>query len=208
MTSIPLPIIADAARIANLYHSGDATFVNTYWVHSTAGGATAAQFAADFIDAYDNTSSAPTMRSLHSSDITLDGVEVTLLDGVTPTLHFARGAGIHGAGVSPMAAAQASLIITWETGIRGRNNRGRTFLAGVPNASLEAGGARWGTAIIADADLWVTNFMNALLDEPTGLELLVVSQRSETGPSHHPVLTFVSRQGVGTQRRRTERNNP
>lgn len=204
----PLPVITNGFKLANHYHSDDATFVNTYWCR-TADPSDAAQVGADFIVAYDNVSLAPTMRSLHSEDITFDQVEVTPLDGSSPTVSVARSPGVAGLGVSPMAAAQAALIITWETGIRGRNRRGRSFLAGVPNASLESGGARWGTAIIADALDWVQNFINVLADSSASpITLLVVSQHSVAGPHNQAIFGFIPRTGVGTQRRRTERNNP
>jgi hypothetical protein len=113
--------------------------------------------------------------------------------------------GVHGGGASPAVAANSALVVTWETGARGRSNRGRSFLAGMPGASLETGGARWGTAILTDAADAIDGFLTALAGTDPGMNLQVVSQHSELGPHHRPVNEGLARQKVGSQRRRTER---
>lgn len=203
----PLPIITDGFRVTNIYGSDDAQFTNTYWVQSGTT-VTPTALGSAFIDAYDNNTGGSTMRALHSSSITLHSVDVTALDGVTPTVNVPRAAGVHGTGVANAAAANAALVITWLTGIRGRAARGRTFLGGLPASSMEDGGGLWSTAILTDALDWVQNFLDAIVGHD--LQLLMVSQRStETPGLHvHPITDFTPRAGVGTQRGRTERNKP
>ena len=204
----PLPVINDAFRLAHMMHSDDATFINTYWLRSDSF-TDEATMAADFFDAYDNgTGSNSSMRHLQSEDVTLDGAEVTLLDGVSPTVFVPRGTTTAGAVLSQSSAANASLVITWLTGKRGGARRGRTFLPGIPSASLETGSARWSTALITDATLWVPNFIGGLFNSSSVLTLLQVSQHAADSPHHDDVIDFRANQGIGTQRRRTERTKP
>jgi hypothetical protein len=189
-------------------HSADATFVNVYWLLAGNPGDPTVM-ATDFFDSYDTAGgSGSSMRHLQSQDLQLDGADITLLDGVTPTVQVLRASTTHGAVLTQSSSANSSLVLTWETGIRGRSNRGRTFLPGIPSASLETGSARWSSALITDANLWVANFIAALNASTSNLQLLVVSQHAAGGPHHHPVTDFIPRQGVGTQRRRTERAKP
>lgn len=203
----PLPVITNGFRVAHQYHSSDATFVNVFWLLASVSSF-AADVGADFIDAYQDAGSSSPIKNLHSSDVTFDQVTVTPLDGVTPSVDVIYPSATHGGGASPPAAANAALVVTWETDQRGRAHRGRSYLGGCPAASLETGGARWGTALITDANLWIPNFLAALEAASNSYTLMVVSQRAAAGPSHRLVGSFVPRQGVGTQRGRTERAKP
>lgn len=203
----PLPVINDSLRIAHTMHSADATFVNVYWVRSDAY-TDEATIAGDFFDAYDTGGGSSSMRHLQSQDLQLDGAEVTALDGVSPSVFIPRGSTTHGAVTSQASAANSALVITWLTGKRGASRRGRTFLPGIPSASLETGSARWSSALIADAELWVPNFIAALFTGPSIITLLQVSQHAADSPHHDDVIGFRPNQGIGTQRRRTERTKP
>jgi hypothetical protein len=205
--STPLPVITDGFRLAHEYHSSDATFVNVFWLLA-GGSATPADVGAVFIAAYATIGSSFSMKSLHSSDITFDKCVVTPLDGVTPSVEVPYSSGVHGGGVAGAVAANSAFIITWLTGERGRNHRGRSFLGGCPSASLEVGGARWGSSIIADALDAAGGFTSGLLAGTPSLDLLVVSQHSVAGPGHLTVSDWTPRAGVGTQRGRTERAHP
>lgn len=203
----PLPIITNGFRLANLYHSADATFVNVFWLVA-AGPVDSVSVANDFMETYDDTAAFSSPSTLQSSDITLDAVEVTPLDGTSDTLLQQRDAITHGTGTSPMTAANAALVVTWLTGARGRSNRGRTFFGGIPAASLEAGSARWSTALITDANIAMQNWINALASTDSNLTLQVVSQRAESSPHHRSIFAFTPRRGLGTIRGRTERTKP
>lgn len=202
----PLPVIENGFRVAHNYKSADATFTNVYWLLAETP-TDPASVAADFIPAYAHVKSSFSMKSLHSTDITFVSVVATALDGVTPSQEVLYSAGVHGSGASPMAAANASLVITWESDERGRSNRGRTYLAGMPNGSLESGGARWGTALIADANDAVASFFEGLTSSGSAAsyDLLVVSQHAASGPHHRLVGAGLPRVKVGSQRRRTQR---
>jgi hypothetical protein len=203
----PLPVISGGFRLANLYHSNDATFVNTYWL--LAGSAIDPNSVATaFMAAYDQGPSFAGPLALHCADVTFDAVEVTPLDGISDTVVVQRESVTAGLATGPMAAANAAFIVTWLTGARGRSNRGRSFLAGCPNASLETGGGRWSSGFIVDANEAIQAFLDNLGNGDPALTLQVVSQHSVEGPHHRDVFEFIARQGVGTIRGRTERNKP
>lgn len=203
----PLPVIENGFRIANRYHSGDATFVNVFWVVAD-GVSTTDAVATAFFAAYDIGPSFAGPMALHSANVTFDDVQVTPLDGESPTDTIPRGSVVQGLAGTPMTAANAALVVTWETGFRGGRNRGRTFFAGMPNGSLETGGGRWSSAFITDANDAVSAWLTSMANGSPGLTNIVVSQHSEIAPGHKEVTSFICRQGVGTQRRRTERNKP
>ena len=200
----PLPVITNGFRVAHNYKTGDATFTNVYWLLGDSS-TDPTTVATTFPDAYSNVGTSFSMLSLHSSDVTFVSTEATALDGVTPSVEVPYPAGVHGGGSSPAAAAQASLVITWESDERGRSNRGRSFLGGCPAGSLETGGARWGTALLTDASDAVSGFFAGLSGIDVGFTLLVVSQHAASGPHHRLVGAGRPRQKLGTQRRRTER---
>lgn len=205
MASIPLPVITNGFRVAHNYKTSDGTFTNVYWL--LASSATNGTVIGNgFISAYGHVGSSFSMKALHSSDVTFVSVEVTPLDGVTPSTVVAYSAGVHGGGATPAAAANAALIITWQTDERGRAHRGRSFLGAVPAASVEGGSARWGTAIITDALDAVSGFFAGLSAISPSCELMVVSQRAAAGPGHRLVGAGLPRTEIGSQRRRTERN--
>lgn len=202
--AIPLPVITNGFRLAHNYATVDGKFTNVFWLLS-ADTTDAVSVGTVFIDAYQNVTGSFSMKSLHSSDVTFGSCDVTPLDGSSPTANVPYSAGVHGGGSSPCSAANSCLVITWETGIRGRNHRGRSFLGGIPAASLESGAARWGAGLITDANDAVDGFINGLAGGDPSLQLLVVSQRAESGPSHHIFDSALPRRKVGSQRRRTER---
>ena len=204
----PLPIINDSFRLAHFMHSADASFINVYWLRSDSF-TDEATMAADFFDAYDTGGGlGSSMRHLQSQDLQLDGAEVTLLDGVSPSVFVNRGSTTHGAVTTQSSAANAALVITWLTGKRGASRRGRTYLPGIPSASLETGSARWSSALVTDAQSWIPNFIGALFNGPSVLTLLQVSQHAADSPHHDDIIDFRPNQGIGTQRRRTERTKP
>lgn len=200
----PLPVIDNAFRLAHEYHTADTTMANIFWLLAD-GLADPGDVGSEFISAYAHVGSSFSMKSLHSSDVTFDKVVVTPLDGVSPTREVAYSAGVHGTGTSPAAAANAALVITTLSDQRGRAHRGRWFLGGMPAASLETGGARWGTSLITDALDALGGFVTGLAAGVNSLQLLVVSQHAAAGPSHRLVGDFTPRHRVGTQRGRTER---
>jgi hypothetical protein len=203
----PLPVISDGFRVAHVMHSNDATFANVFWF-ITDGTVNDGDVAAGFMDAYFDISSGPTIASLQSQDLTMDGVEVIALDGISESHFFPYATTKHGLVLSQAAAANACLVLTWLTGVRGRSHRGRTFLPGCPNASLESGSGRWSSALITDAATWIQTWFDNLAGEPGNLLLAQVSQRAVDSPHHAAVTGFIPRQGIGTQRRRTERQKP
>lgn len=204
MPSTPLPIIPGGFRLANNYKTQDAKFTNVFWLIATPGSH-AADVADDFQHAY-TTGTSFKMLSLHSVDVTMVNCQVTPLDGASPTEVVPWPSSTDGTGVGVAAAANACFVLTLQTANRGRNKRGRTYLGGCPQASLEAGSARWSPAFIADANIATSDFLIQLSLGSTGADLYVVSQHSAAGPSNSLVTVMRANSYVGSQRRRTERN--
>jgi len=200
-------VISNGWRLAHKYHSADATFVNVFWLLSSAASDEEDLFDC-FSAAWSHAGSSFAMINMQSSDIHYDGADITKLDGMSPTVFVPYDSSTSGAAGAGMVAAQAALVITWNTGERGRNNRGRSYIAGLPQAALETGSARWANSTIADAQDAVGGFLTGLTTGSPAAQLLVVSQHSVHGPSHLFVLSGTPRQGLGTQRRRTERTHP
>lgn len=203
----PLPIITRGYRVANNMQTDDGTCTNVFWL--TAGdGENETTVAEAFQRLYFDVSDGPTIASLQSSNIQMINTEVTALDGTTPSVVLPYPALSVGLVVGQSAPINAALVITWTTGKRGIAHRGRTFLPGIPSASLETGSGRWNTALITDAENWIQTWLDNMLGAPEELALMVVSQHAATSPTHDPVTGFTPRQGIGTQRRRTERQRP
>jgi len=205
---LALPLITDAFRLAHLYHSADATFVNVYWLLSPDAD-TEEDVALAFFDAYQNAGpSSFTLNKMHSEDILFDGAQVTKLDGTSPTVVVPYPSMTQGGTTSTMTSAQACLVITWTTGERGRDRRGRSFLGGIPAASLETGRGRWNSALVTDAEDALIGWFDGLAGGSPSITQLVVSQHGPDPGSFRTCNSGIPRQGIGTQRRRTERNKP
>jgi hypothetical protein len=199
----PLPIITNGFRVAHEYHSAAASFVNVFWTLASVTS-TAFQVGTDWNTAWDAGGAGGILHAF-SADMTYDGCTVTPLDGVSPSTIVNRASPSHGAGGSPMAPANVSLIVTWRSGTRGRAYRGRTYFAGVPNAAINAGGATWNASTISLITGQVTTWLAALAATPSSQELLCVSQHAASSPHHSLMQTWLVRPYLGTQRRRTER---
>lgn len=203
----PLPVITRGFRVANNMQTADGTCTNVFWL--TAGvGMNENDVALGFQRVYFDVTAGPTIASLQSSNLQMINTEVTALDGTTPTIVVPYPALSVGLVVGQSAPINCALVLTWTTGQRGIAHRGRTFLPGIPSASIETGSGRWNSALIADATTWIQTWLDNMLSAPEELALMVVSQHAATSPTHDPVTGFTPRQGIGTQRRRTERQKP
>lgn len=197
-----LPIISGVYRLANNYTCGEGTFTNIWWL-DVGASVDPEGLGNDFIDAY-TYSTTPSMKALHSSAVTFVDVVVTPLDGTSSSQTVQYGAGVHGTGTTPPVSAQTAGIITWETGDRGRSNRGRTYLGGLPAGLLDSDGARWSTSFTTDANSWIPTFVDRLLNHSSSgsVGLDVVSIKNGTAK---PIVSWTPRRYTGTIRRRAER---
>jgi hypothetical protein len=110
-------------RIVNVFHAHDDT---------GAPDATRAAVLANALAASWDTNLMP----VFSNQISLSHVEWVVLDTQTSPAGRTDEAGTAGAINHPSIAANAALVVTSRTALRGRSYRGRTYVAGIPNNFL------------------------------------------------------------------------
>lgn len=119
------PVVIDLGFVSN---SGAATFPDD-----------AAALAAELIAALELTSSAGGYLSPLAAAYVVDGVRIQdLSPGVAAGLVFGTGAG-GGNDVDDALPPQIALCVTWRTGLKGKANRGRSYLTGFAEDSQTGG---------------------------------------------------------------------
>lgn len=201
-----LPIIPDTYIVSQLTTTPgerEPALVNRFCVTLPVTGTPPLSEVAEQVAKSYHTAFGP----LQSSPYNVGTTEVLPLDGVTPTNVFATSvigaAGTGGGNPLPVALAYG---ITWQTGIRGRSKRGRSFIPGVDNSRVldfKFSGLS-GAAITALGNAAAT-FLTGLSTAVSGgvaLELMVLSRKLGT-------VTVVSsgrpNPNLTIQRRRFER---
>lgn len=96
-----------------------------------------------------------------------------------------------------------AMVVTLQTSLRGRSNRGRNYVPGLPYAVL-ADTSQWTTLSIAAMKETYDALLTALSSTP--FSLTVVSRYTNNAPrvvgTHTPVSEIIVRNKIGTQRRR------
>jgi hypothetical protein len=195
-----LPIIADTYRCSYEYASGGATYANVFGINAV--GATAQQVADHIKSSVLNATAGSSIQALQSSDISLTKTTALPLDGVSLHAESLFSAGTFGSGASGAVPANAAGIITLNTSARGRSNRGRLYLGGLPKALVDSSGATWGTSWHGDAVSWFGQFITNLSAGSPSCTLCVISIKLGLAPL---VTSFTPRVYIGSIRRRTER---
>lgn len=131
----------------------------------------------------------------------LDLIRITDQEsGSGVSLPYTTGLPLTGGASGDPAAGQAAMVVTLNTGARGRANRGRKYIPGQLAANQNAGdGTTWDSGIPADRAgriLALTTALNAMSPSCT----LAVLSRSQALAIE--VLFFLGRSKIGTQRRR------
>jgi hypothetical protein len=179
-------------RIVNVFHSH---------FEDAAPDAASAADAADVLAAAWDTNLMP----VFSNQISFSHVEWVILDTQTAPAGRTGEAGTPGSINHPSIAANAALVITARTALRGRSYRGRTFVAGIPNNFLS-------NAVTVDstyANDLVAGFQ-LLQDAMTTIAspLSVVSYQHDgrkTTPAHVETIThFTTDYFIDSQRRRLQ----
>ena len=133
----PLPVIDDVYRVAINSHVETVPFTNVLHIQRTGGNTEAvATHVQDALITDD------CVWDLISANMILDSIEVTPLDGITPTFELAVGESGH-VSTTNNAPVQCALVTTWVTGARGKSHRGRTFWGGVAESHLESNRTKW-----------------------------------------------------------------
>lgn len=134
---MPLPVIAGVARASVTGNvDGGGRWSNTWHFRredlGTPDGELIAELAVALLAFYGSTIIASC-----TPGTTLDGADITPLDGSSGAFHYT--ADLEGAGVSNSMPAQTSMVLTIRTALRGRQNRGRVYFPpfGVSNFNAD-----------------------------------------------------------------------
>jgi hypothetical protein len=204
---IPLPVIPHTFRVALKWSqlATGQTAVNVIHLSNLTG--TAAQ--SDVFEALDDAVTAA-MWDACSANAAVSQVDVTPLDGTSATQTFttgnpARWVGTEAGDFVPATAA----LVKLQTGIRGRQNRGRIFLPFIVE-SAQVNGALTSGEVATMQPAW-TAFLASLAADSTapGPWALVVASydRKHAGAGAHenPAVAATVEAVLATQRRRQGR---
>lgn len=197
MAPRPLPILADTYLWTMNYKVGTAPMANVLCLSKPSSNAHSVNLAAYSIWTTANcwqSRQASQAQYVNSICLPLDGSG--LADVVD---HSLDNGGRTGAAVPPQVCA----IITFRTGVRGRSHRGRMYLGGMYTADLGTPPTLWTSAAVTGLQTAATTWQAGLVTN--GLTHLVLSRLLGTA---NPVLQYVSRPYLGTQRDRSESQIP
>jgi hypothetical protein len=199
---IPLPILPNTYRTTIHWHDSASTLNAVNVMHfqaQTTGGSEAGLHAVLLASA----SSAmfagmvSTCQAVQFDIIHLDGTASTVSFPVTGGTAW----GGHGSGEG---VAQVSSLIKLQTGLRGRNHRGRVYIP-FPAESLIQYGRLFDTEVTAATTAWATFTTAINTATPVAYELGVAAyDRAHVGAGAHfsPVTNVVCEGFTATQRRR------
>jgi hypothetical protein len=190
----PLPVIPDTFRVAFNWKAGTQTAVNVMHFRAATSGVAPTDVA--------------TSISTVSAGAFIDSLDVTPLDGSSAAVLFPLG------NVAPFVGHQpgdmvpnVAVIAKYTTGLRGRDNRGRSFLPFIGEGAI-TNGFLLGPSQAAMETAW-RNFEAALTTAvPVPLHHVVASyDRAHAGAGAHAnnVTTMFIELALGTQRRRQSR---
>jgi hypothetical protein len=199
---MPLPIIAGIYRVAINQTIGDQPIANV--LHVRAGGSpTAAQVGAAVALAWGKTGA---FSAIQSTQLLYNTWHCTPLDGssVGADGNFSLANKQAGANVSAPVPVNSCLVLTLETGFRGRSYRGRMYLAGVASSQVDSPAAHWAPGTLTAAVTEYGVFSAQLAAGSPSLTQVVASYMHATALD---VTSVVARRDFGTQRKRTRVGN-
>jgi len=194
---MPLPVITDCFRCTINGTIGTDVADNVIHLLNPGGAGAQADCASDLGAAW--------ITLIQSFDVVVDtyqfnSISVLPLDGTSATVEYVPATWPQGGtGSAPPVPSLVARIITWNTGVGGRSNRGRSYIAGEHSADIIAPATLWTPE---STDNWTTAagaFIAALNPGPGGSTLAVASYKLA---SARPVTSAIARQYFGTQRRR------
>ena len=196
---MPLPTITDCYRCSILGQIGDDVADNVIHVTNPGGAGALADVASDVGAAW--VLMIQTTNQF-SAQYQANQLDVLPLDGVSATVSFVPASWpVAGETANQPVPSNVARIITLQTGIGGRSNRGRIFLAGEDNGDMLATSTAWEPTKTVDMFGAAEAFFSALNPGPGGSQLVVASYKLA---SARPVTSVVARPYLGTQRRRAQ----
>lgn len=199
MAFIPLP----HGAMAVVHHSlGTEQWSNTLWFTKTDYVLADQQDLADRVDS----TYAGNMLARYSNQMTYDGVTVyDMRSEIGAIVTDNDGAG-NGGSAGDILPIQTALVLTLYTAARGKNGRGRLYLAGFSENQFS------NTAFILAEETAAEAFATAMIaSAAAGGWTWVVASRYNNGAPRAAAVPYAITQGVvrnrqaGTQRRRVDR---
>lgn len=205
--TIPLPVLIGTYRVAFKWLQGPTTQTAVNVMHINATTGTSA--SADVFEALQDAVTAAMWTGV-VNNASVDTVDITPLDGVSGTTSFSTGSGAIWTGQSAgQFVVAASMLVKFQTGVRGRDNRGRMFLPFISENGIANGFCDPTNMAVCQAAF--VAFQAALQADggPSGPFNHVVAayDRRHSGVGAHitPVTAYVAESAQGTMRRRQQR---
>lgn len=200
--SIPLPVIERTFRCALNWVCGGQSAVNVIHIQAP----TSAELPIDAMGAL-NVSVSASMWDVQSTAASVARVDITPLDGIQATTSFTPSTPANWKGIGgPDWTPSASNLVKLQTGLRGRDRRGRVFLPFVSESVATQGFVN--LADVATVQTGWEGFKSGLAAYLTGWHLVVASYdraHAGAGAVATPVSTVQAESALGTQRRRQSR---
>jgi hypothetical protein len=199
---MPLPVIAGIYRVSVNQLIGDEPIANVLHFSAT-GSPTAAAVGAAFALGWGKTGG---ISALQSTQLLYKTWHVTPLDGssIGADGDFSLANKQAGANVSAPVPVNSCLVLTLNTGLRGRSQRGRIYFAGIASSQVDSPAAHWApgtlTAAVTEWGVMVSHWASGT----PALAPVVASYRLATA---NLVSGVVARRDFGTQRKRTRVGN-
>lgn len=201
--TIPLPVITGAYRVALKWVNTSQTAVNVIHIFEPGGGGASPTAIFTCLDTHVTAGMWGTCAGGAVTE-----VDITPLDGVSATASFntaspSKWSGGTDTDFTPAAAA----LIKLQTGLRGRDNRGRIYLPWLSEAQVTKGVLNGTTASDRTAN-WTTFASAIAADGTTPCHLAVASyDRAHAGAGAHitSIVTLAMEGAIATQRRRQGR---
>lgn len=150
----------------------------------------------DALASYVHTALGTTILPILSSEVSLVATDVVVGQDGDPLVGRVVETWV-GGGSASVASPQVAALVSKRTGLGGRRNRGRLYLPGVVETSVDGGGYLTGT-FATDLATAVGNW----LDETVDVEMPMVLLHGSAPSDPTPITSLVLSPKVATQRRR------
>lgn len=192
-----LPVIPNVFRCAVRQSVAGQSAVNVFHVVDLTTP-TAQEVAEGVAAAWGATGS---ICSLQTTAVDLEGVDVTPLDGVTPTVSAGFGGADNDTGTRSAFAMPAGdcLVVSLKSAQRGRSKNGRMYISGCANNMMVTSQQAWSATTISDAATAFGVFFTELDTDPLSSILCIASYKLEEA---FDVVAASAKAAVASQRRR------
>jgi len=153
------------------------------------------------IEIFANTTFMPAMATVQSSNFNWSAVRVQRIWPIPVLMAVEYPEGIAGALSGTALPAEVALVITKQSILGGRANRGRLYLAGVPGDNVDVTSGRFSSGVVIDAQTAAATLYQTINSSPSGgvLEPVIYHRVTHTATD---LVNAVARDVPRAQRRR------